>query len=68
MELEQFIAAKRDLEQNLAAAIQAEVNKFEEATGRTPIYIDVDMVGIAPDGSPRRKFIIESVRTDVPLE
>jgi hypothetical protein len=68
MELEQFITAKRDLEQNLAAAIQAELNKFEEATGRTPIYIDIDMVGIASDDNPRRKFIIESVRTDVPLD
>lgn len=68
MELEQFIAAKRDLEKSLAAAIQAELDKFEKATGRSPIYVDVDMIAITPDGSPRRKFIVESVRTDVPLE
>jgi hypothetical protein len=68
MELEEFVAAKHALEQNLAAAIRAEILKFEEATGRTPIYIDVDMVGVTPEGSTQRKFIVESVRTEVPLE
>lgn len=68
MELEEFVAAKHALEQNLAAVIRAEILKFEEATGRTPIYIDVDMVGVTPEGSTQRKFIVESVRTEVPLE
>jgi hypothetical protein len=68
MDLDQFVAAKHELEQNLVAAIQAEINKFEEATGRTPIYLDVDMVGMTPEGSTQRKFIVESVRSEVPLE
>jgi hypothetical protein len=76
MELEEFVAAKRELEQNLAAAIQAEINRFEATTGRTPIYVDVDMVAITGNAAgnagtdlvPRRKFVVETVRTDIPLE
>ena len=68
MELEQFVAAKHELEKNLVAAIQAEINKFQDVTGRTPIYIDVDMISITPEGSKHRRFIVESVRTEVPLE
>jgi hypothetical protein len=68
MDLEQFVEAKRELERNLGAAIQAEIDRFEEATGRTPIFIDVDMEDVTEVGAARRKFIVATVRTDVPLE
>jgi hypothetical protein len=68
MDLEQFVEAKRNLERNLAAVIQQEIRKFEEATGRTPSYVDVDMEDDTQIGSTHRKFIVGAVRTDVPLE
>jgi hypothetical protein len=68
MDLEQFIDAKRELERNLAAAIQSEIDKFAEATGRTPIFVDVDMEDVTEVGSAKRKFVVGVVRTDVPLE
>jgi hypothetical protein len=68
MDLEQFVEAKRELERDLAAAIQAQIQKFEEATGRTPIFVDVDMEDVTELGNPRRKFVVGAVRTDVPLE
>jgi hypothetical protein len=68
MDLEQFVKAKRELERNLGAAIQGEIDKFEEATGRTPIFVDVDMEDVTEVGRARRKFIVGAVRTDVPLE
>jgi hypothetical protein len=68
MDLEQFVEAKRELERNLGAAIQSEIDRFEEATGRTPIFVDVDMEDVTEVGSARRKFIVGVVRTDVPLD
>jgi hypothetical protein len=68
MDLEQFIEAKHELERNLGAAIQSEIDKFAEATGRTPIFIDVDMEEFTEGASARRKFVVGAVRTDVPLE
>jgi hypothetical protein len=68
MDLEQFIKAKRELERSLALAIQAEIEKFEQTTGRTPIFVDVEMEDVTQVGSAQRKFIVESVRTDIPLE
>jgi hypothetical protein len=68
MDLEQFVQAKRELERNLGAAIQTEIDRFEEATGRTPIFVDVDMEDVTEPGSTRRKFIVGAVRSDVPLE
>jgi hypothetical protein len=68
MDLEQFVEAKRGLEQQLADAIQSEIRKFEEATGRSPVFVDVDMEDVTEPGSPRRKFAVSAVRTDVPLE
>ncbi|MEN3363108.1 MAG: hypothetical protein V7606_382 [Burkholderiales bacterium] len=68
MDLEQFVQAKRELEQNLGAAIQTEIDKFEEATGRTPIFIDIEMEDATEAGNARRKFTVGAVRADVPLE
>jgi hypothetical protein len=68
MDLEQFVQAKRELEQNLGAAIQTEIDKFEEATGRTPIFIDIEMEDATEVGNARRKFTVGAVRADVPLE
>jgi hypothetical protein len=68
MDLEQFVEAKRELERNLGAAIQSEIDRFEEITGRTPIFVDVDMEDVTEVGSARRKFIVGVVRTDVPLD
>jgi hypothetical protein len=68
MDLEQFVEAKRELERNLAEAIQTEIRKFEEVTGKTPIYVDVEMVAIEHEGDQQRRFIVGSVRTEVALE
>lgn len=68
MELEQFVEAKRELERSLGAAIQSEIDRFEAETGRTPIFIDVDMEDVTEPGSTRRKFTVGTVHTDVPLE
>ena len=68
MDLEQFVQVKRELERNLGAAIQTEIDKFEEATGRTPIFIDIEMEDATEVGNARRKFTVGAVRADVPLE
>jgi hypothetical protein len=68
MELEKFVEAKREMERNLGAAIQSEIDKFEAVTGRTPIFIDVDLEDVTSAGSTRRKFTVGTVRADVPLE
>jgi hypothetical protein len=68
MELEKFVDAKREMERNLGAAIQSEIDKFEAVTGRTPIFIDVDLEDVTAAGAKRRKFTVGTVRTDVPLE
>ncbi|HJV53162.1 MAG TPA: hypothetical protein VJ652_16970 [Noviherbaspirillum sp.] len=68
MNIEEFIEAKRALDQNIALSIQAEIDKFECATGRTPSYIDVEMIAIEKEGSPKRRFTVGTVRSEVPLE
>lgn len=71
MDLQQFVEAKRKLEWDLAVAIQAEVRKFEEATGQTPSGITVQMVPLVRAlglGAGDRKHLVGSVSVDTPLE
>ena len=68
MNIEQFIEAKRKLERDVANAIQAEIDKFESATGRTPSYVDVEMIAVELNGHPLRRFVVGSVRSEIPLE
>jgi hypothetical protein len=68
MDLEQFVEAKRELERELARAIDAEIRKFEKATGRTPIFVDVDMEDVTELGSRQRRFAVGTVRTEIPLD
>ncbi len=68
MDIEQFIEAKRVLERNVANAIQAEIDKFESATGRTPSYVDVEMIAVEMNTHPARRFMVGSVRSEIPLE
>ncbi|HJW56408.1 hypothetical protein [Noviherbaspirillum autotrophicum] len=68
MDIEEFIEAKRTLDQNVAISIQAEIDKFERATGRTPSYIDVEMIAIEKEGTPKRRFTVGTVRSEVPLD
>lgn len=68
MDIEEFIAAKRTLDQNVAIAVQAEIDKFEKITGRTPSYIDVEMIALEKENDPKRRFTVGTVRTEVPLD
>jgi hypothetical protein len=68
MDIEQFIEAKRTLERNVAGAIQAEIDKFESSTGRTPSYVDVEMIAVEMNAHPTRRFMVGSVRSEIPLD
>ena len=68
MDIEEFIEAKRTLDQNVAISVQAEIDKFERVTGRTPSYIDVEMIAIEKEGSPKRRFTVGAVRSEIPLD
>lgn len=68
MNIEEFIEAKRRMDQDIAIAVQAEIDKFEKATGRTPSYVDVEMIAIEREGNPKRRFTVGTVQTEVPLE
>lgn len=68
MDIEEFIEAKRALDQNVAIAVQAEIDKFEKATGRTPSYVDVEMIAIEKENSQKRRFTVGTVKTEVPLD
>lgn len=68
MTLKGFIKAKYDLERSLAAAIVAELRKFEEATGMSPRDVNVQMVERTFVGGPSRRYVLNSVVVEVEIK
>lgn len=65
--VEQFVEAKRKLEQDLALVVQRRVSEFEQAIGYSPSWIQIELAEVQAIGQPTR-HIVSRVLVAVPLD
>lgn len=68
MEIKNFLACKRDLENRIARLIQDEMFKFEDQTGVYPTDISVQMVEIIRLDGKGRKYAVSRVNVRTELD
>jgi hypothetical protein len=68
MEINDFLKAKKDMEEEMAVALDKAMHKFQNLTGFVPSRIHVDIVEVTKFGSPRREWQIGKIDTTVDLE
>jgi hypothetical protein len=68
MEINNFLKAKHEMEDELAIAIDHIIHKFQNLTGFTPSRISVDILDATLVGSPRKEYVVGKVHTTIDLE
>ncbi len=67
MELAEYKKHKREMESDIATAVQKVMNKFGEATGHTPCNVNVSLTGWNSMTSTRPQYVVEDVSCEVDL-
>ena len=65
MELKELVEHKKGMEAEIRASVAAAINRFREATGMSPMYVEIDLIEQQQLGEGEPLHIVEVVRSEI---